>query len=343
MTRQDKHQQNQHQQNQHQQNQHQQNQARPSGNRPNGSPSDDCRQHVAADDLGAIAAVVVSHQSASTLDACLLRLRAATGMGAIRVVDNQSNDGSLEILHRHASADPRVRFIGNPDNPGFAVACNQGATDVAVTAADCRWLAFVNPDCLVDADTLSRLRTLAGDTGDFLLGADLVGEDGVRDPAARRRHPDFGAMLGAIAGRVGRVGGDARTGMAIPADDRVELQPVEAISGALMFMPRPLFERIEGFDEGYRLHAEDLDLCRRATQAGANIAVANRVRVVHVRGVSSRSRPLFVEWHKHRGLWRYFRKFEAQRRGAWVATAVFLAIWLRFPIAAVRARWRSRA
>ena len=41
---------------------------------------------------------------------------------------------------------------------------------------------------------------------------------------------------------------------------------------------------------------------------------------VHVRGVSSRSRPLFVEWHKHRGLWRYFRKFEAPQRG-WLTRA----------------------
>jgi hypothetical protein len=47
-------------------------------------------------------------------------------------------------------------------------------------------------------------------------------------------------------------------------------------------------------------------------RAGATVAIANDVRVVHVRGVSSRARPLFVEWHKHRGLWRYFRKFEAR-------------------------------
>ena len=94
------------------------------------------------------------------------------------------------------------------------------------------------------------------------------------------------------------------------------LQRVDAVSGALMLMPRALFDAVDGFDEGYRLHAEDLDLCRRAREAGAVVAVANDVRVVHVRGVSSRSRPVFVEWHKHRGLWRYFRKFEAPRRGA---------------------------
>jgi hypothetical protein len=43
---------------------------------------------------------------------------------------------------------------------------------------------------------------------------------------------------------------------------------------------------------------------------------------------------MFVEWHKHRGLWRYFRKFEAPRRGLATRAAVFLAIFARFPIAA---------
>jgi len=108
---------------------------------------------------------------------------------------------------------------------------------------------------------------------------------------------------------------------------------VDAVSGALMVLPRRLFERIGGFDAGYRLHAEDLDLCRRAREAGAMVAVANDVRVLHLRGVSSRARPLFVEWHKHRGLWRYFRKFEAPRRGPFVRVAVFFAIVLRFPVA----------
>jgi N-acetylglucosaminyl-diphospho-decaprenol L-rhamnosyltransferase len=115
---------------------------------------------------------------------------------------------------------------------------------------------------------------------------------------------------------------------------------VEAVSGALMLLSRILFERIGGFDTGYRLHAEDLDLCRRVRDAGAIVAVANDVRVVHVRGVSSRSRPLFVEWHKHRGLWRWFGKFEAERRSVPMRIAVFAAIWGRFPFAALRALLR---
>lgn len=283
-----------------------------------------------------IAAIVVSYLSAETIDDCLLRLRAAEGVGAIRVVDNGSDDGTMEIVQRHAIHDPRVHFIANPDNPGFAVACNQGAADLP-RQDGVRWLAFVNPDCLVDAGTLVRLRAhaLAGER-EGLLGADLVDEAGVRDTAARRRDPDFAAMLSSWLR-----GADTGAQLGVAVDDTQPLQPVEAVSGALMLLDRNLFERLGGFDTGYRLHAEDLDLCRRVREAGALVAVANDVRVVHIRGVSSRSRPLFVEWHKHRGLWRYFRKFEAQRRSALMRTMVFAAIWLRFPIAALRARLRA--
>ena len=272
---------------------------------------------------GPVAAIVVTHESAGSIDACLARLRAAACVGEVRVVDNASRDGTLACVQRHALADGRLRFIANPDNPGFATACNQGAADSSAP-----WLAFVNPDCMVDAGTLQALLRHARSLGgEVLLGADLVDGDGVRDGAARRSDPDFAAMLR----------GPLRAGRGRPLDvavaDERELQPVDAVSGALMLMPRALFERIGGFDQGYRLHAEDLDLCRRARLAGATVAVANDVRVLHLRGVSSRARPFFVEWHKHRGLWRYFRRFEAPSRGAGVRAAVWLAIW---------ARWFSR-
>ena len=261
----------------------------------------------------AIAAIIVSYQSASTLEGCLARLRAADGVVEIRVVDNGSTDATLEIVQRHASADPRVRFIANPDNPGFAAANNQGVAD-----SQAPWLAFINPDLLVERDTLAQLCQRAAALGDCLLGVEQVDEQGQPDAAVRRRDPDFGAMLRSP-------GQGAR--LAIPADPSQSLQPVPALSGALLLMPRALFDRIGGWDAGYRLHAEDLDLCRRVRQAGGQVAIANDLQVVHVRGVSSRSRPFFVEWHKHRGLWRYFRKFEAGQRSLPVQGAVWAAIW----------------
>jgi GT2 family glycosyltransferase len=271
-----------------------------------------------------IVAVVVAYRSAETIAACLQHLRAAAGVTAIRVVDNGSDDGTLGIVQRIAAGEPRLKFIANPDNPGFAVACNQGAR-----AADEPWVAFVNPDCLVEPDTLERLRLIAAHNAPMLVGGELVDEEGRPDPAARRRDPDFAAML---AGR--------GTGLALPTTG-APVQAVDAVSGALMLMPRTLFDAVDGFDEGYRLHAEDLDLCRRVRDAGARVAIANVVRVVHIRGVSSRSRPFFVEWHKHRGLWRYFSKFEAPHRSAALRAAIGAAIGARFVAAALRAWLRA--
>jgi len=261
----------------------------------------------------AIAAIVVTYQSGSTIDACLSRLRQAQDVAEIRVVDNGSQDDTLEIVQRHASHDPRVRFIGNPDNPGFAAANNQGVADSSGP-----WLAFINPDLLVEEDTLAALRLRALELGDCLLGVEQVDEHGFADDAVRRRDPDFLAMLRS-PGRGGR--------LAIPRDPAQAMQQVPALSGALLLMPRALFDRLGGWDAGYRLHAEDLDLCRRVREAGGVVAIANDLRVTHVRGVSSRSRPFFVEWHKHRGLWRYFSKFEAKQRSAPVRVLVWGAIW----------------
>ena len=261
----------------------------------------------------AIVAVVVTYQSSTTIEDCLQRLREARGIAEIRVVDNGSTDDTVDILQRHASHDPRVRFIANPDNPGFAAANNQGAGD-----SSSPWLAFINPDVMVEAETLALLCERAQALGDCLLGVEQVDENGRADDAVRRRDPDFLAML--------RSPGSGSK-LAIARDPSVAMQRVPAISGAVMLMPRVLFERIGGWDAGYRLHAEDLDLCRRVREAGGVVAIANDLQVLHVRGVSSRSRPFFVEWHKHRGLWRYFQRFEARQRSLPVRVAVWGAIW----------------
>lgn len=261
----------------------------------------------------AIVAVVVTFQSSSTIDRCLQCLRQADDIAEIRVIDNGSLDDTMEIVQRHASHDPRVRFIANPDNPGFAAANNQG-----VAASVSAWLAFINPDVMVKERTLADLRDRAAGLGEALLGVEQVDEQGQPDAAVRRRDPDFLAML--------RSPGTGSK-LAIARDPQQALQPVPALSGAVMLMPRALFVRIGGWDAGYRLHAEDLDLCRRVRDAGGQVAIANDLQVLHVRGVSSRSRPFFVEWHKHRGLWRYFGKFEARQRPFPVRVAVWGAIW----------------
>jgi GT2 family glycosyltransferase len=118
---------------------------------------------------------------------------------------------------------------------------------------------------------------------------------------------------------------------------------VEAVSGALMLMPVGLFLQLGGFDERFRMHVEDLDLCHRTREAGYEVLVANDITVLHVGGESSRARPYWVERQKHLSLWRYFRKFEAAETPGWQVPLLWLGLWGHFLVAAARVALRSGA
>jgi GT2 family glycosyltransferase len=117
------------------------------------------------------------------------------------------------------------------------------------------------------------------------------------------------------------------------------LVEAEAVSGAVMLMPRRVFEWLNGFDEKYFLHCEDLDLCRRVRDAGWRVLLAGDVRVLHGKGGSSKHRPVFVSYHKHRGMWRWFRKFDPAAHKPHLAAIVWLGIWAHF-LLKIPGQWR---
>ena len=284
-----------------------------------GKPVGAGRSHAATD----IGVVVVTYQSARTIRRCLDLLLASTPVARIVVIDNASDDCTLDLLRDFAERHEEVTVVRNSDNRGFAAACNQGASALATP-----WVAFVNPDCYVGAGALERLvRHGVGRAGAGLLGVELVDEDGRPDPASRRRDPSLRELLD----RRGR-----RDDLYLGRDPHEVLQPVEAVSGALMLMPVGLFLQLGGFDERFRMHVEDLDLCHRTREAGYEVLVANDISVLHVGGESSRARPFWVERQKHLSLWRYFRKFEAAHTPSWLMPLLWLGLWGHFLVAAGR-------
>jgi hypothetical protein len=72
-------------------------------------------------------------------------------------------------------------------------------------------------------------------------------------------------------------------------------------------MRREDFAAVGGFDEGYFLHVEDVDLCWRVRRAGGLVLFHPGAEVIHIGGTSQTS-PLKVEFHKGVGLARFFRK-----------------------------------
>jgi N-acetylglucosaminyl-diphospho-decaprenol L-rhamnosyltransferase len=263
-----------------------------------------------------LSVVVVSHHSHSVLPRCLDALVAQRDLSIeVIVVDN----GSQPPPPQHPGID---HVLLNPDNPGFAVACNQGA---ALARAD--WLLFLNPDCFpAVGDLAALLATARSQPAPVLLGAALRNADGSPQAASLRRDPTPARLLAAL--QHGRLAVEIDT-RAQPAGEVIE---AEAVSGALMLMPRSLFAELGGFDEGYRLHFEDLDLCRRVRAAGHRVLFAPAPAIVHLKGSSSRRRPLWVAWQKHRGLRRYFERFDAPRLDVPRRVGMRLLLWLALPM-----------
>ncbi|UPG93680.1 glycosyltransferase family 2 protein [Luteibacter aegosomatissinici] len=233
------------------------------------------------------------------------------------VVDNGSDDGIPEALDRAYAADDRVRVIYNRANLGFGPAVNRGAAQ-----ARGKFLLVLNPDCLIDPDTLSRMLAHVGPhTG--IVGAVVQDAAGHVDPASRRRDP---LLARALATKLGR--GD--TGIDIRGPLPATAVPAEVVSGAILLMPRAAFETLGGFDEIFFLHCEDMDLCRRARDMGYQVLLAGDVHVMHGKGGSSRHRPVFVSRHKHRSMFIWFRRHDPAAKNPLLRGLVWLGIWSHF-------------
>jgi GT2 family glycosyltransferase len=253
----------------------------------------------------------------------------------VLVVDNASTDLSLELCAQHFPEEPKLRIIRNAVNLGFAAACNIG-----IAQARESHVLFLNPDCILDPGSLQRMVQVLKvnpDTG--IVGGLLINPDGTEQPGGRRAVPtpwrSFVRAFGfyRFAGYWPRLFFDFHLHKQVLPDHPVE---VEAISGALMLARREAIEDVGLWDEGYFLHCEDFDWCMRFRQKGWKILFVPDAPVVHHKGICSRSRPIFVEWHKHKGMLRFYRKFFRHRYPGAVMWLVALGIWLRFGAVAIR-------
>lgn len=110
-----------------------------------------------------------------------------------------------------------------------------------------------------------------------------------------------------------------------------------------MLVRRAAMEDVGRWDEGYFLHCEDLDFSMTLRRKGWTIMFVPDAKIVHEKGTCSRSRPIFVEWHKHRGMMRFYRKFFRHQYPGMLMWLVALGVWLRFAAVATYYTLRSIA
>lgn len=231
-----------------------------------------------------VSIVIVNYNVRDFLHHCLLSLQPALqGLsGEIIVVDNHSNDGSVEFLR---PLFPDVEFIALDHNIGFGKANNLG-----FARAKGRYILCLNPDTLLSEDTLQVMTQYMDSHPEVgLSGCKLLNGDGSFQLACRRGYPTpwvaftktFGLQALFPGTRLfGRYNQTFR-----PID---ETYNVEAVSGAFMFIRREALDQVLGFDPDFFMYGEDLDLCYRVMRHGWKITYVHTTSVIHFKGESTK-------------------------------------------------------
>jgi GT2 family glycosyltransferase len=260
----------------------------------------------------------LGHTSGDTPGSQALAFRGWTT--EVVVVDNASSDGSAAMLQ----SDYRwVRTIQNSDNLGFTRANNQGLAN-----SQGRYLLFLNPDTEVAPDALGRMLDYAEVHARVgVVGPQLRYGDGSVQ-SSRRRFPTLATFFleSTVVQRWrprSRV--LARYYMLDRPDDAIS--QVDWVVGACMLVRRAVLGQIGGFDEGFFMYSEELDLCRRAVDAGWHVVYLPSAVVTHHEGKSSEQVVAARHIRFHTSRVRYVHKYHGLL-AAWAVRGFMLLTFL---------------
>lgn len=279
-----------------------------------------------------VSVVIVTYNVREFLEQALRSVeRASAGLRVETwVVDNDSADGSAAMVRERF---PDVRLVANAANVGFAVANNQ-----AIREAAGRYLLVLNPDTILQEDTLRKMvafmdaRPEAG-----AVGCRILNPDGTFAPESRRAFPTPAVAFYRIAGLSRLFPHSPTFGRYnltyLPLDEVCE---VDALSGSCMMVrheaiwgerasepgpngrpvPHPPRGAAGLLDEAFFMYGEDLDWCYRIQQAGWRIYYTPETQIVHYKGESTKKGDLRYVVLFYGAMLRFVEKHVTHREGA---------------------------
>lgn len=200
----------------------------------------------------------------------------------IIIVDNASDDGSIEMLQKEY---PKVTLIANKKNQGFSKANNQG-----MAIATGKYFLLLNPDTLVKENTFDIIIQYMETHPEIgMAGPKTLNPDGTLQLACRRGFPGPWASFCKVTGLSAIFPKSklfAKYNLTY-LDENVTCE-VDAISGSFMLFRREVYQKIGGLDEQFFMYGEDLDWCYRVQQAGYKVYYIHDAQLIHYKGESTK-------------------------------------------------------
>jgi GT2 family glycosyltransferase len=231
-----------------------------------------------------VSVVIVSYNVRGFLENLLASMRRSlSGIESeIIVVDNYSDDDTVEFVKRDF---PEVKLIENRINAGFGRANNQG-----VKVASGEYLLIINPDAIVQEDTVKEMVDFMSTHPDAgAASCKVLNANGTLQKTCRRGFPTPWVAFTKISGLSAlfpKTKTFGRYNLTYLNPGRIH--EVDAIGGSFMFIPRRIFTEVGGFDEDYFMYGEDIDLCYKIKKAGYKVYYTPQTTAIHFKGESTR-------------------------------------------------------
>lgn len=259
-----------------------------------------------------LSVLIVNWNSRDELRDCLASLRQFPPRQSheIIVVDNQSTDGSTEMI---AAEFPEIMLVQPGANTGYARGNN-----LAFAQAKGDWLLTLNPDTIIPSGALdlaiNRLESIptAG-----VLSVRFIGIDG-KTQRSVRGFPTLIGILGDLTGLGALFPQSALGSYRLVQFDYQKSQFAPQPMGTYLLFRRAALAAIGDpscpFDEQFPIFFNEVDLLKRLSNAGWKCWYAADISITHVGGVSTRQVRKAMIWESHRSLMRYLDKHQKSAR-----------------------------
>ncbi len=244
------------------------------------------------------------------------------------VVDNDSSDDSVEMVREQF---PQVTVIESGANLGFAKANN-----LALAKAKGEFLMLLNPDCLLQEDSLTTLVQYLRDHPDVgAVGPKLLNRDGSFQVTSKRGLPTVWASFCKLSGLSSMFPRSKFFNRYEQGHlDPDEVNEVEILAGAAMMIRKEVYEQVGGLDEDYFMFGEDVDWSWAIARAGWKLMYVPTTQIVHYKGESTRQKGFDREHHFYNAMRLFTRKHS--RFGLLARSVIELGIFVGEAVARLR-------
>ena len=231
--------------------------------------------------------IILTYNSAKEIGACLDSIykyystKIKSRDWELVVVDNASQDQTLKVVR--GKIYPEIRIRENKKNLGFAAANN-----LAARKAGGEYLLFLNPDTVVESNSISLpLEYLRAHPDVGALTVKILLGNGILDSTCHRGFPTPWNALCYFSGLT-KLFPKSRlfAGYVLGHLDLDTPHEVDAINGAYFMLSKKLGGMLGWFDEEFYWKGEDLDLCFRIKERGYKIMYLPQARIHHFKGSS---------------------------------------------------------